>query len=546
MAGTMSTMTAAQAALRDGSHEQARAGFEVVARESQDPAAYEELAQAAWWLDDADQCLRAREQAYRRYRAAGDVGGAARAATALAWDSLLFGQGTAVARGWLGRARELLAPQEESVEHGWLAVREAEQALSLDHDPAAGLVAAERASAIGRRLRIGDLEVTGLALSGLALTGSGEVRAGMDRLDTAAASATCGDVEDPMWMGKICCWLIAACHDTHDLGRAMEWCRRVEVICTEQNLVPLLNVCRIQYASLQVARGSWEDAERELTGALDRLSVSRRTSRLDAVVQLGELRRRQGRFAEADALLAQAEFLPAAVVGRALIRFAQGDAPGAWSSVTVLLQSLPVADRIERSSALLAAVRIATAVDDLGAARESAEELRETATAAGTHALLAMSACADATLADAGQADAGMAVSLWREAVHRFHLAGLRFDEAETRLQLASALLVAQDVAGAREQIATSTAALTELSATAGLALARHLAAQAGRRTSPLTARETEVLRLVSHGLNNQQIAATLVVSEHTVHRHVANILNKLGQTSRTAATAHALNNGLL
>jgi pimeloyl-ACP methyl ester carboxylesterase/DNA-binding CsgD family transcriptional regulator len=63
---------------------------------------------------------------------------------------------------------------------------------------------------------------------------------------------------------------------------------------------------------------------------------------------------------------------------------------------------------------------------------------------------------------------------------------------------------------------------------------------------SPLTSRETEVLRLVAFGLSNREIAGSLVLSEHTVHRHVANILRKLSQSSRAAATAHATRAGLI
>jgi pimeloyl-ACP methyl ester carboxylesterase/DNA-binding CsgD family transcriptional regulator len=63
---------------------------------------------------------------------------------------------------------------------------------------------------------------------------------------------------------------------------------------------------------------------------------------------------------------------------------------------------------------------------------------------------------------------------------------------------------------------------------------------------SPLTRRETEVLRLVATGLSNREIASSLVVSEHTVHRHVANILRKLAQHSRAGAAAHAARAGLI
>jgi pimeloyl-ACP methyl ester carboxylesterase/DNA-binding CsgD family transcriptional regulator len=63
---------------------------------------------------------------------------------------------------------------------------------------------------------------------------------------------------------------------------------------------------------------------------------------------------------------------------------------------------------------------------------------------------------------------------------------------------------------------------------------------------SPLTSREAEVLRLVATGMSNREIAGTLVLSEHTVHRHVANILGKLSLSSRAAAAAHATRLGLI
>ena len=63
---------------------------------------------------------------------------------------------------------------------------------------------------------------------------------------------------------------------------------------------------------------------------------------------------------------------------------------------------------------------------------------------------------------------------------------------------------------------------------------------------SPLSRREAEVLRLVAAGLSNREIASSLVLSEHTVHRHVANILRKLTQSSRAAAAAHATRVGYI
>jgi DNA-binding NarL/FixJ family response regulator len=100
----------------------------------------------------------------------------------------------------------------------------------------------------------------------------------------------------------------------------------------------------------------------------------------------------------------------------------------------------------------------------------------------------------------------------------------------------------------------------TELHAEVDAARARKLAAEyanpeAGDKLGPraarkdgagLSARELEVLRLVAAGLNNQDIAERLFLSDHTIHRHVANIFTKLSVSSRAAAVAQAARRGLL
>jgi len=70
--------------------------------------------------------------------------------------------------------------------------------------------------------------------------------------------------------------------------------------------------------------------------------------------------------------------------------------------------------------------------------------------------------------------------------------------------------------------------------------------ADAGGAATALTRREFEVLRLVAQGLSNPAIAERLVLSEHTVHRHLANILSKLGLPSRAAASAWGARHGLV
>ncbi len=73
----------------------------------------------------------------------------------------------------------------------------------------------------------------------------------------------------------------------------------------------------------------------------------------------------------------------------------------------------------------------------------------------------------------------------------------------------------------------------------------RALSGEASVPLPELTAREREVLALLAEGLTNRQVAERLVVSEHTVHRHVTNILRKLGLPSRAAAAALAARAGL-
>ena len=540
-------LTPAEVALRTGEWTRARDSFAAVVAEHPGAGAYEGLAQALWWLDDGPGCLEAREAAYRIYRSTdADPVGAARAATALSYDALLFGAGVAVARGWLGRARDLLAAMPEGAEHGWLAVREGELALAIDQDVEAARSAGDRAWAVGLRRGDVDLQFVGMALSGRATTSAGDPASGMPRLDAAVAAATAGEVSDLMWMGKICCWLIIACQETQDLARADEWCRRVEAICRRQNLTPLFNVCRIQHSSILIARGTWSHAEQGLRAVLDGAAPSRRHSRLDAVVQLGELRRRQGRWAEAEELLAQAEFHPSAIVSRAMIQLAQGEPSAAWGAVRRLIQTIPASNRLARASVLLPAVLSADAAGERAAAIDAAEELQETAVLMGTDALRGLAAVAAATLADDHAAE-----GLWRDAVRRFHDAGLPFDEAESRLRLAQALLQTGDVGAAANQTSTAIRDLTSLGATAALAeaatLSRQVRTTLGRRTDgALTKREAQVLRLVADGMNNQQIADALVLSPHTVHRHLANILTKLDQPTRAGATAYAITNGLL
>jgi DNA-binding CsgD family transcriptional regulator len=105
---------------------------------------------------------------------------------------------------------------------------------------------------------------------------------------------------------------------------------------------------------------------------------------------------------------------------------------------------------------------------------------------------------------------------------------------------LAAAFGRAGDQAGARLELQIAERTFQRLGAGG--------AAGAGQASLPagLTAREAEVLRLVATGRSNRDSAAELVLSEHTVARHLNNIFAKLGVSSRTAATAFAFERDLV
>jgi DNA-binding CsgD family transcriptional regulator len=115
------------------------------------------------------------------------------------------------------------------------------------------------------------------------------------------------------------------------------------------------------------------------------------------------------------------------------------------------------------------------------------------------------------------------------------------------------------EVARTRELIAKGCSALGDDEAgTLELAAARELFERLGAQPDlarvsmrggsryGLSERELEVLRLVASGKSNREIASTLVISEHTVARHLQNIYAKLGLSSRAAATAFAFERELV
>ena len=80
-----------------------------------------------------------------------------------------------------------------------------------------------------------------------------------------------------------------------------------------------------------------------------------------------------------------------------------------------------------------------------------------------------------------------------------------------------------------------------------GRTIAHGEAAPSPHTTQPaLTKREQELLQLITDGMRNKEIAATLGISEETVHSHLKNIFEKLGVNDRTLALTVAIRRGIV
>ncbi|HET7696340.1 MAG TPA: response regulator transcription factor [Vicinamibacterales bacterium] len=121
------------------------------------------------------------------------------------------------------------------------------------------------------------------------------------------------------------------------------------------------------------------------------------------------------------------------------------------------------------------------------------------------------------------------------------------YEEAHTRLLLAAVCARRGDEDGRRLEIDAARKLLKRLNARAPLARAAPPSAPGGPQpAAPLSERELQVLHLLASGRTNRAIAEALFISEKTVARHVSNIFDKLGVSSRSAATAWAYQRNLI
>ena len=506
------------------------------------PDDLERLAMTAYLMGREDESEDLWTRAHQTCVGQGDHEGAARAAFFVALGLQLRGA-KAPASGWFARAQHILDERQiECVVRGYLLIPSAVQRLAQG-DPAAGDSLFNQAAAIARRYGDRDLACKAGQGRGRALIRLGRVREGVALLDEAMVAVIAGDVS-PMLAGDAYCTVLEACQEIFDLRRAYEWTTSLARWCAAQpDLVRYRGECLLYRAEVMQLRGHWTEAAQDAHDAAELLTS--RPAAGAALYRVGELHRLRGEFAKAEAAYTRAnERGRKPQPGMSLLRLAQGQVDAAAASIRNVL--LDTQAQATRARILAAAVDILLAAGDLEAARAASAELSEIAHALDAPLLSATSAHAGGALLLA-EGHAPAASTLLRQALDVWRDLEMPYEEAHTCVLLAAISEQRDDQDGRRLELDNARRLFKQLNAEPCLA---RIAEQADRGTrsslGSLTEREIQVLRLVAAGKTNRDIAGQLFISEKTVARHLSNIFDKVGVSSRSGATAWAFQRNLI
>ena len=531
---------------------EARQELAVPSMEGLEAADLERLAVAAYLVGDDDKSAEAWEAAHRRHWEVGDPAEAARCSFWLALCLLLRGH-VAQAGGWLRRTEGVVkAAGVDCSATGYLLIPDLLGALDAG-DASAARDMAVQATEMGDRFGDADLRALGALAHGQALIALGDTTAGVARLDEVMLSVTAGEL-GPITSGIVYCAVILECVRLFDLSRASEWTEALSVWCDAQpDLVPYRGQCLVHRSQLQQASGDWPAAITTAELARQRLADPPHPALGLAWYQEAELHRLLGAFDQAEAEYRRAsrsgtEPMP----GLALLELARGDADAAAATLGRALRE--AGSQLERPALLAAAVEVFRATGDRAGARAAALELAQIAARSTSEVLGAIAAHAAGTvLLDDG--DPSAALTQLRAAAAAWQHLHMPYEGARTAVQIGLSCAALGDLTSAALELDNARHTFTGLGARPDLDRLRSLTAALPAPTEPrddpgggprLSAREREVLAHVAAGRTNREIATALVISQHTVGRHLDNIFAKLGVTSRAAATAHAYEHDLL
>ena len=490
---------------------------------------------------DADY-QRLQERLHRLHVAADDRARAARSAFWLAFFFVIRGD-VGQSNAWIARGQRLVEDLA-CVEHGYLMLPVAEQLLHDGRCEAAHATVCP-AVTLGESFRDRDLTAAARHVQGRALLQRGDVSSGLTHLDETMLAVVAGDLT-PIMTALMYCSVIDACRQVYALDRAREWTSAFSRVCEQQpEMLAFTGVCQVHRAEILQLQGAWPDALSEARHACERAERADRKPPGAALYQQAEIHRLRGDFAKAeDAYRAASDRGLEPQPGLALLRLAQGRAEVACAAIRRLIGA--PGDRLHRARLLPAYLEIMLAIDDVDDARRANDELRALAEAFDADALRAVVAQADGAIALA-EGEAQSALERLRRAFELWERLEAPYEAARVRVLIGRACRALGDDEAAGLERQAARAAFARLGARADLAHMDEPAAAGRSGPGPsLTTRELEVLRLVSTGRTNREIADGLCVSERTIDRHVSNILGKLDVPSRAAATAYAFQHKLL
>ena len=392
--------------------------------------------------------------AMRALTSAGEVRRAAMVCVDLG-DALANGLGNLIAgRARFARATALLADEPPCLEQGWAAVA----AMGCDvGDPAQLLASAELALDRARRFGDVNLETKALADGGLAHVQAGRVAVGMAMLDEAMA-LVCGPADDEDTAGKSACSFFSACYHSADFDRAASWAEllRAKGLIGSAPITPvfLSSHCAAVQACLLCELGRWGEAEALLERTSGEFTSVTGIPAWHPDIQLADLRIRQGRHADAEALLIGKGQAFEALLPLARLHLARGDHELAAAAAGRGLRAL--ADDHLRAVELLAVlVDAELARGDAAAAAEACAELARRLDAVANPVLDARAAGARARVLAATGDPAG-AVALLEEVLHALPGGRAPYQQARLHTELARHRLAAGDQGGARLDAATA------------------------------------------------------------------------------------------
>ena len=504
------------------------------------PDDLDRLATAAFLTGRDAEFQRLQQRLHRVHIEAGDEARAARCAYWLAMTSLLRGD-IGPANAWIARGQRLVEGRD-CVERGYVLLAVAEQQLSDGHAVAAHGSASEAVD-VGERFGDADLVATARYAQGCALIDRGDVVAGLKHLDETML-AVVADELSPSITGSTYCRVIDTCRQVYALGRAREWTSAFSRVCEQQpDMSAFTGTCLVHRSEILQLQGAWPDALTEACRACERAQRAERKPPGAAFYQQAEIHRLRGEEAKAeDAYHAASERGCEPQPGLALLRLAQGRTDAACAAIRRLMSA--TSDRLRRARFLPAYLEIMLAIGDVEDARRARDELRELAQAFDTDGLRAVVVQAEGAIALAdGHAQA--ALDPLRCAFEQWQRLGAPYEAARVRVLIGQACRALGDEEAARLEHKAARAEFERLGARPDLARLDAPTTSGQPSGNPLTAREQQVLRLVSSGRTNREIAGELCLSERTIDRHVSNILSKLDVPSRTAATAYAYDHQL-